>query len=250
LHVLVFDPYAHGDFDPQSCTAFHEQYPSVVLLPYASFYGRSVHDVLRLAHLGVRRLVCRGEDDSLHQLRAIVRASVSDACASRIAAEFSDLLSPELAAFFSRVVSSGGEARDPNALARAYFCHPKTLRQRLRAAGLPPTNKLAVWVRLLHAACLLEDPGRSVESVALALEFPSSSALHKQMRRYTGLSPREVAAGGGLARLAAEFRARLQEGNWELAELVGAGRSPESDFGSSQDVLAAANAVSWMSETR
>lgn len=217
LHVLVFDPYLQGSFDAASCAAFHRRFPSVVLLPYTHFAGRPVQDVLQLAALGVRRVVCRDEDDGAPRFRAILREALSDACATRIAAELEDVLSPELSAFLSQVVSSAGAPVCPDQVARVHFCHPKTLRQRLRAANLPPTNKLIIWARMLHAACLLEDPGRSVESVAQALDFPSPSALHKQMRRYVGLAPREVAAQGGLARAAAQFRARLRDGCWDVA---------------------------------
>ena len=231
LHVLVFDPYLHGTFDAGPCTDFHRQFPSVVLLPYTHFAGRPVHDVLQLAALGVRRVVCRDEDDGTLRFRAILREALSDACAVRIAAELRDVLSPELSGFLNQLVSGAGAPVGPHEVARVHFCHPKTLRQRLHAARLPPTNKLIVWARLLHAACLLEDPGRSVESVALSLHFPSPSALHKQMRRYLGASPREVAAQGGLRCAAAAFRARLADGKWDLPVPIVAhkGGSGESD---------------------
>jgi AraC-like DNA-binding protein len=216
LHVLIFDPYLLGAFDAGSCTDFHRRFPSVVLLPYTRFSGHPVNDVLQLAALGVRRVVCRDEDDGPPRFRAILRAAVSDACVVRIAAELEDVLSPELSAFLHHLASQAGPSFGPDEAARVHFCHPKTLRQRLRAASLPSTNKLIVWARLLHAACLLEDPGRSVESVALVLGFPSTSALHKQMRRYMGVGPREVAAQGGLTYAAAEFRVRLRGGNWDL----------------------------------
>jgi AraC-like DNA-binding protein len=210
LHVLVFDPYARGTFDGESCTGFHERFPSVVLVPYTRFYGRPANDILRLAQLGIRRVVSRDEDDSPPQLCIFLREAVAEGCSCRIAAELADVLSPELAAFLNHLAAGVNGARDPDTVARAYFCHPKTLRDRLRSAGLPPTNKLIIWGRLLRAACLLEESGRSVEAVALALDFPSSSALHKQLRRYTGLGTRDVALPGGLGRVAAEFRAHLR----------------------------------------
>lgn len=217
LHVLVFDPYARGPFDGDACARFHGCFPSVVLLPYARFDSRPVRDVLHLAHLGVRRVVCHDEDDTPSRFRAILRAALCDACTARITAELEDVISPALAEVLLQLVARAGATCGPTEVAREHFCHPKTLRKRLHAAGLPSTNKLIVWARLLHAACLLEDPGRSVESVSHALGFPSPSALHKQMRRYVGAAPREAAAQGGLSLVADAFRARLRDGNWELS---------------------------------
>jgi AraC-like DNA-binding protein len=44
---------------------------------------------------------------------------------------------------------------------------------------------------VLVAIELLRDRRRSVEEVALELQFSSSAHLHNTMRRYTGLRPRE-----------------------------------------------------------
>jgi AraC-like DNA-binding protein len=48
------------------------------------------------------------------------------------------------------------------------------------------------------AADLLEERGRTVESVALQLDFDSPSGLRNALRRYTGHGPRALRAAGGL----------------------------------------------------
>jgi hypothetical protein len=48
------------------------------------------------------------------------------------------------------------------------------------------------------AARLLEEPGRTVESVAHQLEFDSPSGLRNTLRRYTGHAPAALRASGGL----------------------------------------------------
>jgi AraC-like DNA-binding protein len=206
LHVALFDPYRGGGFDAEGCGEFHRCFPSVALLPYGRFAGHPPCDVLRLAELGVRRLVCRDENDATSALRAALAGAVGDAGAGRITAELAAVLAPAFGPLLHDLVCSTHAAPSPGAVARSQFCHEKTLRERLRGAGLPPTNKLIVWARLLHAACLLEDPGHTVEGVALALQFPSAAALQKQMLRYAGVGPREVAARGGLAFIGGEFR--------------------------------------------
>jgi AraC-like DNA-binding protein len=54
------------------------------------------------------------------------------------------------------------------------------------------------WCRLLIAARVLDDPGRTVEQVALKLDFPSGAALRNMFKRYTGLRTTEVRENGGV----------------------------------------------------
>ena len=68
---------------------------------------------------------------------------------------------------------------------------------------------LAAWARLLAAAWLLEDGGRSVEQTAHLLSFESPNALRNLLKRHTGLRPIEVRENGGLRCVLALFRAAL-----------------------------------------
>lgn len=211
--IAVFDPYLGGSLAIDACRHFHEHFPSIVLLPYAAFRFYPPRDVLELAGLGVRRIVCHGDDDDPATFRSLLNDAVSDAAAGRILRALADLVDDELQPLFRHLLVCAHAAVSPDELARAHFCHAKTLRERLRAAGFPPTNKLIVWARLFHAACLLEDPARSVENAALTLDFPSVSALHKQLVRYAGVSPRELRARGGLTYLVERFRAHCSPGS-------------------------------------
>ena len=83
-------------------------------------------------------------------------------------------------------------------MADALNVHRKTLVARLSGANLPTPSALISWCRILVAARLLEDPGRSVEQVALLLEFPSGTSMRNMMKRYTGLRPGEIRENGGV----------------------------------------------------
>jgi transcriptional regulator GlxA family with amidase domain len=56
---------------------------------------------------------------------------------------------------------------------------------------------------------MLEDPARSVEQIALLLDFSSAASLRNMLKRYTGLSPREVRENGGLRCVLHAFRQTL-----------------------------------------
>ncbi|WP_284349209.1 helix-turn-helix domain-containing protein [Roseisolibacter agri] len=102
--------------------------------------------------------------------------------------------------------------------ARQLGVHRKTLRNRMEAAGLPAPADLRAWCRLFMAGRLLEEAGRTVESVAHQLEFSTGSALRNLIKRRTGLAPYMLREAGGLPYLIACFNAdcdrrRLAHGN-------------------------------------
>jgi AraC-like DNA-binding protein len=68
----------------------------------------------------------------------------------------------------------------------------------LKAAGLPSAGHLLVWSRMLHAGRWLADPGRTAESVSRQLEYSSGAAFRRALRGYTGATPSQVRASGGL----------------------------------------------------
>ena len=68
------------------------------------------------------------------------------------------------------------------------------------------------------AARLLEDPGRTIEQVALKLDFASGTALRNMFKRYTGLRTTEVRENGGVRCLLHAFKRELAA--------VSAGRPP------------------------
>jgi AraC-like DNA-binding protein len=94
-------------------------------------------------------------------------------------------------------------------VAAAMGVHRKTLVDRLRAARLPPPRAMIGWCRLLMAARMLDDPARTVEQVALKLDFPSGAALRNMFKRYTGLRTAEVRENGGVRCLVHAFKQEI-----------------------------------------
>src|SRR4029079_12236459 len=82
-------------------------------------------------------------------------------------------------------------------IAHALGIARRTLVSRLASAGLPGPAALITWSRLLVVAHLLEDPARSVDQVAAAVGFPSSTSLRVTCKRYTGVRPLDLRSRGG-----------------------------------------------------
>ncbi|MBA4156555.1 MAG: hypothetical protein H0X65_03660 [Gemmatimonadetes bacterium] len=77
-----------------------------------------------------------------------------------------------------------------------------------RVLRLPPIQKLITWIRLLHAAHLLQDLARSIENVTLRKEFACVNSFRNQLQRYAGMSPSHLRVRGGFQYLLNKFRAR------------------------------------------
>jgi AraC-like DNA-binding protein len=224
IRIAVFDPYLQGGLHLEPLCAFATRFPSVILIPYGAFREGSPRDVLHLARLGIDRIVCLGDGDDAAGLWQVIEGAGSGSHAEKFMDALGNRGGPELLLLLRRIFDLAHAPLDPRGLARLHCCHPKTLREHLRVAGLPSTNRLIVWARLCHAAFLLEDPARSVSNVARVLGFPSASALGKQMVRYTGVAPGDLAREGGIALLRA-----LAERCGPRAKDAQPPRSPESN---------------------
>ncbi|HEX2189383.1 MAG TPA: helix-turn-helix domain-containing protein, partial [Longimicrobiaceae bacterium] len=84
------------------------------------------------------------------------------------------------------VVISGRQARD---LARDLHVHRDTLLRWCREAALPVPRQLLMWLRVLLAAELLDNPGQTVEHVAAACGYSSDDALARALQRRLGMRP-------------------------------------------------------------
>lgn len=206
--LAIVDPYDGAEAGVARCARLRARHPALPLLPYADFSGPRARDLLRLAQLGVHEVALRGHDDAPAALRARLDGVLFASAADAVERELGDAVPPALRPLVRRLVLEARAPLKPGDVARWEFCHPKTLQARLRAAGLPSLNRLIVWTRLFHAAHRLSRSGESAEAAAAALGFPSATAFRMQVRRYAGMCASEIAAPGGVARLAASFRAR------------------------------------------
>ena len=205
--LVVFDPEAATD------AAAWEQLAAAApaLLPYGRFDGGRARILLRLSALGVREVVIRGQDDEPPALRARVVELLSGRFAEQVEEALGEWFPDELRRLLRYLLANAGAPLDPAAAARSQFCHPKTLRARLRRAELPSLNRLIVWTRLFYAAHRLAGTRHSAEQVARAIGYPSSAAFRAQVHRYAGVHAGELRRADGLERLLDAFRARHEQ---------------------------------------
>ncbi|HEV3050484.1 MAG TPA: helix-turn-helix domain-containing protein [Longimicrobium sp.] len=207
--LLVFDPYADGRFDGESVASFAGQFRSCVLVGYSAFPRGSARDVLELSRAGAHDVVTQDVDDARQTLAERLDRALESGAFVHAVSLLERRCPPPVRHVLPRVLFRTRGALTPPQAARLCHCHPKTLRAYLRAAGLPSLGRLIVWTRLIRACCLLQDPGRSVESVARVLGFASANGLRNQMLRYVGVCPTGLRGPGRLERVLDRFQTAL-----------------------------------------
>ncbi len=186
-----------------------ESFPSVQVVLYCSLSSATSRDMLEFARSGVNDLVLRDVDDVRTSLRAALSAAADQSSAHAILAEIEPLVPPNVFQMIRYCLENGRRALTVEDVAAAMQVHRKTLVDRLSAAGLPTPSSIIAWCRLLVSARLLEDPGRTIEQVALLLDFPSGTSMRNMVKRYTGLRTGEIRENGGLRCVLHAFKREL-----------------------------------------
>jgi AraC-like DNA-binding protein len=179
--------------------------PLLPMIGYCWVEAHASRHLMIAARAGVSALALRGVDDVGVMLEHVLVEAERD-CVSR---EVARALTGRVPALVRDAIEYGiRHARElPNVarLADALHLPRRTLGHRLLRAGAPPAAALISWSRLFLAAELLVGDGRPVEQAALTLGFTSGSALRGMLRRYAGVTPRQLRENGGLTHLIALF---------------------------------------------
>lgn len=111
-----------------------------------------------------------------------------------------------LLAVAAEAVATGGQAPE---LAVSLGVTERTVARWCKRAELPPPRRVLVWLRILLAADLLDDPGRSNEAVARACGYAGGASLKGALRGLLETTPRDLRAAGAFRTVSTAFRAEL-----------------------------------------
>jgi AraC-like DNA-binding protein len=181
------------------------EFPDVYVIAYGEVGRTPSSAIAAMIRSGAHDMLQYPNDDSRSIIENLLRTANRTNVAAQVYESIADTLDPA-ALPLVKLYLSGAEGPVPVIEAAVQLgVHRKTLRNRLDAAGLPAPADLRAWCRLFLAARLMDEPGRTVESVALELDFTSGSAFRNLLRRRTGLAPYELRHAGGLPHLLKRF---------------------------------------------
>lgn len=210
--VVVVDPYDRRNTGESLSPQLHSlllEFPSTTVIAACEVRLGRADDLRLLGQWGVARVLTLDEENSPiaiarrlssgqgRPLQNLLRRVLPPTTPGRAQAIL-------LAAV--QTVSVGGTAED---LSRSLNVTSRTLLRWCRRSRLPAPRQLLVWMRILLAAELLDDTGRSVLGVAYACGYSSDAALRNALRAYLNASPRELRARGAFREASTSFLAAL-----------------------------------------
>jgi AraC-like DNA-binding protein len=195
VSIAVVDPFGTppGRFD--DVRQLRLRYPSVTLVLYVSVPPTTPRELFEAGRFGVDGLVLADHDDDPRQVRTFIEQAEARGILG-IVRQALDGVRPTVRDATLVAVTRAHQRLTPERLARVLGLRRKALAARLAMAGFPPPARLIAWGRLVVAARLLEDEGRTVDSVAMSLDYPSGSAFRNIFRRYLQATPQQVRANG------------------------------------------------------
>lgn len=158
--------------------------------------------VLRLGAMGVREVVFMTPHIEQHVLRAALERCGTEAVAARAWHRAQLVLPPALAPLLDAAVQCAHQPLSTVQLAQAVGTSERSLRRWCAEQQLPSPQWIVGWARLLLVAYYLDEPGRTVASIAHVLGYPSSCAVRNHLRRYTGVGASSLRAQGASQQVA------------------------------------------------
>lgn len=204
--TLVFVDATTIDVAEATLRRVRTNFPVHPLIAYYNGRGLTPRHLINVAQSGITELVQYDIDDSRLTFGRILNA------ASRVtyAQTISDLLRgdvPEgLQSIFLFSLEHAGRRMEVTELAASIGLSKRTLSWRMAQHGAPSPRLFLTWCRLLVAALLLDDSGRTLDSVADQLNFSGGHSLGGVFFRYMGKGVAALRQHGVLAEVVQAFR--------------------------------------------
>lgn len=200
--LAVVDPYldmpGRRELSPKLRSLLWE-FPSITVLAAMALKHDRYHDYYTLGEWGVSEVIDMDEENTPEavdkRLRSAYGSPIQRLLDRALPAHVSGRARAILASA-AEVAAAGGQGRD---LARTLHLSERTLLRWCERTDLPPPRRVMAWMRILFAADLLDDPGRTVLSVAHACGYVSDSSLRRAMQDFLGIPPTTLREQGAFA---------------------------------------------------
>jgi AraC-like DNA-binding protein len=222
--LVVVDPYGgrNGSVElSPALRALLAEYPSTAVLAALEVRPDRFDDLRTLGRWGVVQVISLDHDDTPFSISQRLRA----ARGRPLRALLEEVLPPETSGraraileAATDVVMVGEHGRD---LAGSLHLSRRTLLRWCQRAGLPSPRRLLAWMRVLLACELLDDPGRTVLSVAHTCGYSSDSGLRRITQKFLGASPTDLRERGAFRVAAAAFviiMNKERQATWQTRE--------------------------------
>lgn len=185
------------------------RYPRTPLIAWGELDGR---DLYRLGKAGAAGVLTARETEDSELVAESVDRLLHDGLARELSAGLTDGFDLDGLRFVEYALRQvPAQAQVPD-LATGLHMSVSTLERRCGSWGLPTPGRLLLWLRVLYSLRWLQEPGRSVESVADQLGYSSGAALRRAIKATVGGRPSRWRSVDGLRDATAAFLDECRSG--------------------------------------
>ena len=192
--LLVVDPAVRDGLHADAVEEIIARHPSLPVVVYTSLAPSAMRLVVRLARIGVEHVVLNRFDDEPRRFLELIERVPAHPIAELMLRELSTQLKAlpvVLARAIEQLIRSPSRARNSQELATSAGMTPRTLYRHLAPIGLQPRH-VVVCAKLLRAYTFLHGPDSRLKEVAHKLGYGEPESLRRQLREWTGHSPKEL----------------------------------------------------------
>jgi AraC-like DNA-binding protein len=196
VEIAVFDPgLESGQPRAHEIERIRLMFPSLPLILYAQLTPLILPVLLEIGRLGVRQIVVADHDDHPGRLVDAILEEAAHAVSRQLITAIEDVLNEmpqELRWAIETVVRDPASYHSVQDLAERARMDRRTCVRWFTKAQLPPPRAILIALRVIYAHRLLQDPGYTVEDVALRLGYPKVRPFVENVREIFGLTPAQL----------------------------------------------------------
>jgi len=195
LELGVLDPALDGVARSQEIERLRVLFPSFPLILYTQLTPAVAPVLLRLGQIGIRQVVIARHDDHPARLTELLAGEAAHAISGQLMSALSDLLEGcphELRWAIETAIREPGAVQSVQDLATRSRMDRRTCLRWFAKAKLPAPSVTLMVLRVIYAHRLLQDPGYTVEDVAMKLGYAQTRSLAQNVKEVLGMTPGEL----------------------------------------------------------
>lgn len=195
VELVVVDPVRSDEVEVAAVERLRAYYPSLAVVLYMPFAPSLADALLRLGSVGVHSACFIDHGDTDLSLRRALDEAAKYAVSEQIFEhifEGLDLDSDEIREAFRAALRNVDDIRSALEWSRYLGTSHRSFYRVFRSSGLPTPKTCLLWLRLMYAARLLEDPGYNLYDVVHRLGYSAPSNFWQHVQDTLGLKASEL----------------------------------------------------------